>query len=117
MNTQALNMAKTLYQRGDWAGAANALSQVKAAGEVCGEADHLRGNAFMKLGMFNEAAGAYAEALAALAALREPIDRFFTDVLVMDDDPKVRDNRLRLLNRFASVFGDVADIGALARKK
>lgn len=63
------------------------------------------------------AAGAYAEALAALAALREPIDRFFTDVLVMDDDPKVRDNRLRLLNRFASVFGDVADIGALARKK
>lgn len=64
MNTQALNMAKTLYQRGDWAGAANALSQVKAAGEVCGEADHLRGNAFMKLGMFNEAAGAYAEALA-----------------------------------------------------
>lgn len=63
------------------------------------------------------AAGAYTEALAALAALREPIDRFFTDVLVMDDDPKVRDNRLRLLNRFASVFGDVADIGALARKK
>lgn len=62
-------------------------------------------------------AGAYAEALAALAALREPIDRFFTDVLVMDDDPKVRDNRLRLLNRFASAFGDVADIGALARKK
>lgn len=62
-------------------------------------------------------AGAYVEALAALAALREPIDRFFTDVLVMDDDPKVRDNRLRLLNRFASVFGDVADIGALARKK
>ena len=63
------------------------------------------------------AAGAYADALAALAALREPIDRFFTDVLVMDDDPKVRENRLRLLNRFASVFGDVADIGALARKK
>lgn len=62
-------------------------------------------------------AGAYAEALAALAALREPIDRFFTDVLVMDDDPKVRDNRLRLLNRFASAFGDVADIGVLARKK
>lgn len=62
-------------------------------------------------------AGAYVEALAALAALREPIDRFFTDVLVMDDDPKVRDNRLRLLNRFASVFGDVADIGTLARKK
>ena len=67
MNTQALNMAKSLYQRGDWAGAANALSQVKAPGEVCGEADHLRGNALMKLGMFNEAAAAYADALADVA--------------------------------------------------
>ena len=62
------------------------------------------------------AAGDYEEALAALAALREPIDRFFGDVMVMDEDESVRDNRLRLLNRFAAVFSDVADIGALARK-
>jgi len=35
----------------------------------------------------------------------------------MDEDTGLRENRLRLLNRFASVFTDVADIGALSRKK
>ncbi|MCI1665313.1 MAG: glycine--tRNA ligase subunit beta [Atopobiaceae bacterium] len=61
--------------------------------------------------------GEYSAAIAALANLREPIDRFFDEVLVMDDDEAIRTNRVRLLNRFAGVFGDVADIGALARKK
>ncbi len=56
-------------------------------------------------------------ACAALAELREPIDRFFDDVLVMDSDTRVRENRLRLLNRFAAVFGGVANIGALSKKK
>ena len=59
----------------------------------------------------------FAGACGALAELREPIDRFFDDVLVMDEDIEVRENRLRLLNRFAGVFSDVADIGALSRKK
>ena len=58
----------------------------------------------------------YEGSLAALASLREPIDRFFSDVLVMDEDERVRDNRLRLLNRFSHVFDGVANIGALARK-
>ena len=57
------------------------------------------------------------EAIASLAALREPIDRFFDDVLVMDDDVAVRENRLRLLNRFESAFTGVANIGALAKKR
>jgi len=35
----------------------------------------------------------------------------------MDEDTGVRNNRLRLLNRFAGVFSGVADIGALARKR
>lgn len=55
-------------------------------------------------------------AIASLASLREPIDRFFDDVLVMDDDQALRENRLRLLNRFEAVFGGVANIGALARR-
>lgn len=59
----------------------------------------------------------YAAALTALAELRAPIDRFFDDVLVMDEDTAVRENRLRLLNRFVEVFAGVADIGALSRKK
>lgn len=63
------------------------------------------------------ATGDFDAACEALAGLRGPIDRFFTDVLVMDPDPAVRDNRLRLLNRFAGVFGDVADIGALSKRK
>ena len=56
-------------------------------------------------------------AIAALAALRAPIDAFFEDVMVMDEDAQLRDNRLRLLNRFESVFVDVANIGELAKKK
>ncbi len=56
-------------------------------------------------------------ACGALAALKEPIDRFFDDVLVMDEHDDVRENRLRLLNRFACVFAGVADISALSRKK
>ena len=67
MNTQAFELAKTAYKSGDWAGAVSALAGVKGAGEACGEADHLRGNALMKLGMFPEAAEAYGEALADVA--------------------------------------------------
>ncbi|MCD8200381.1 MAG: glycine--tRNA ligase subunit beta [Coriobacteriaceae bacterium] len=60
------------------------------------------------------AAGDYPAALSALATLRGPIDTFFDDVLVMDEDAALRDNRLRLLNRFAAVFERVADISKLS---
>ena len=59
----------------------------------------------------------FRSATRALGKLRKPIDKFFDDVLVMDDDTTVRGNRLRLLNRFTQVFEHVADIGALSRKK
>lgn len=61
------------------------------------------------------AADDYAAALAALAALRGPIDTFFADVLIMDEDVSVRENRLRLLNRFVGVFSNVADFGKMAK--
>lgn len=57
----------------------------------------------------------YPQALAALAALRKPIDLFFEKVMVMDEDEAVRANRLKLLNRFVAVFQDVADFGKLAK--
>ena len=57
----------------------------------------------------------FSDALAALAALRGPIDRFFEDVLVMDEDLEVRNRRLVLLNRFAAPFAGVADFAALAK--
>ncbi len=63
------------------------------------------------------AADDYAGALAALAALRGPIDRFFEDVLVMDEDAALRENRLRLLNSFVAAFAQVADFGAMAKAK
>ena len=59
----------------------------------------------------------FSAVIAALASLREPIDRFFDEVLVMDENEALRTNRLRLLNRFAAVFADVANIGELAKKK
>jgi glycyl-tRNA synthetase beta chain len=62
-------------------------------------------------------AGKFDDAIAALAMLREPIDRFFEDVLVMDKDEAVRNNRLRLLNRFEGAFRGVANVGAMAKKK
>ena len=58
-----------------------------------------------------------AAVIAALAALREPIDAFFADVMVMDEDEALRANRLRLLNNLVEVFSGVANIGELARKK
>ncbi len=74
-----------------------------------------------KLGEKNVAAALeisdFDAACSALADLKEPIDRFFNDVLVMDEDISVRENRLRLLNRFSQVFAGVADISALSRKK
>lgn len=57
----------------------------------------------------------YPEALAHLAALRAPIDEFFENVMVMDEDTAVRENRLKLLNKFVEVFSGVADFGLLAK--
>lgn len=60
------------------------------------------------------AIGDHVTALGVLARLRGPIDAFFDAVLVMDPDPALRDNRLRLLNRFVAVFSRFADFGKLA---
>jgi glycyl-tRNA synthetase beta chain len=57
--------------------------------------------------------GDYHARLRSLAGLREPVDRFFDDVLVMAEDPKVRGNRLALLNETLSLFYRIADISKL----
>ncbi|MGP4845421.1 glycine--tRNA ligase subunit beta [Marinobacter sp. 1Y8] len=59
------------------------------------------------------AKGDCAPALAALADLREPVDRFFEEVMVMAEDERVRNNRLSLLNRLRNLFLQVADISLL----
>lgn len=58
----------------------------------------------------------YEGALRALAALRVPIDTFFDEVMIMDDDPVKRANRLALLNRFVGVFSSVADFSHLVKQ-
>ena len=57
--------------------------------------------------------GDYEARLRSLATLRGPIDRFFDDVLVMAEDPKLRENRLGLLARTLSLFYRIADISKL----
>ena len=63
------------------------------------------------------AADDYAAALAALAKLRAPIDAFFDAVMVKDPDAALRSMRMQLLNRFVSVFSDVADFGKMAETR
>ena len=63
------------------------------------------------------AADDYPSALAELASLRKPVDLFFERVMVMDEDRALRENRLRLLNRFVAVFEGVADFGKMAKGK
>jgi glycyl-tRNA synthetase beta chain len=56
----------------------------------------------------------YAEALTALAELREPVDTFFDDVMVNVEDKATRRNRLALLSQLRALFLDVADISRLS---
>lgn len=59
------------------------------------------------------AAGNYQDALVQLAALREPVDAFFDNVMVMAEDDAVRVNRLTLLSKLRELFLQVADISVL----
>ncbi|BAQ16504.1 glycine--tRNA ligase subunit beta [Methyloceanibacter caenitepidi] len=53
-------------------------------------------------------------AMSAMAKLRAPVDAFFDSVTVNADDPKLRDNRLRLLNRIRNTTKTVADFSKIA---
>ena len=55
----------------------------------------------------------FAEALRALARLRDPVDRFFTDVRVVVPDETLRNNRFALLNRLNDLLNRVANISRL----
>ncbi|ARU54137.1 glycyl-tRNA synthetase subunit beta [Oleiphilus messinensis] len=59
------------------------------------------------------AEGDYEAALTELAALRQSVDQFFDDVMVMADDMAIRNNRLALLSSLRNLFLQVADISLL----
>ncbi|MDP9591624.1 UNVERIFIED_ORG: glycyl-tRNA synthetase beta chain [Shinella zoogloeoides] len=56
----------------------------------------------------------FRSAMAALSTLRAPVDQFFTDVLVNDEDPAIRANRLALLSSIRAATGTVADFSKIA---
>jgi len=55
----------------------------------------------------------YANALGRLAQLRPPVDAFFEKVMVMDEDPRLRKNRLALLAQLHGLFIGIADLSRL----
>jgi glycyl-tRNA synthetase beta chain len=56
----------------------------------------------------------FVELLRTLVALSAPIDQFFADVMVMDPNSELRDNRLALLQQLHQKMNLVADLGKLA---
>ena len=59
----------------------------------------------------------YQQALEQLAVIKPAVDRFFDEVLVMDENPAVRNNRLALLSRLRALFLQVADISFLHKSQ
>lgn len=55
----------------------------------------------------------YSQALAAMLTMKEPVDRFFEQVMVMDENPAVRGNRLNLLTGLAALVRQVGDISRM----
>ena len=56
----------------------------------------------------------YTGALKALASVRNQVDRFFDEVMVMAEEPLLRQNRLALLNQLGRTMNCVADIAELS---
>ncbi|WP_108518525.1 glycine--tRNA ligase subunit beta [Bradyrhizobium algeriense] len=55
----------------------------------------------------------FASAMSAMAKLRPAVDAFFDKVKVNDDEPKVRENRLKLLNEVRAATRAVADFSKI----
>jgi glycyl-tRNA synthetase beta chain len=84
-----------LYKLGEEKALAKAIDQVKSeAGAAVAKED-------------------FAAAMSAMAKLRPPVYAFFDKVRVNDDDPKVRENRLKLLNEIRAATRAVADFSKI----
>ena len=55
----------------------------------------------------------YLSGLNQLSGLRPVVDEFFDHVMVMAEDPRIRDNRLALLSTLVQQFRQVADFSRL----
>jgi len=103
---------------------ANILRQAGAAGAADVDREMLEAGAEQSLYEALEAAREavrpllearhYTDALSRLATLRQPVDRYFDDVLVMVDDEALRANRIALLGAVRNLFLRIADISRLS---
>lgn len=101
----------------------NILRKAPAAAGAAIQIEHLRESAEVKLydamrALQEGVAAATAErqytaALGRLSQLRPAVDAFFDQVMVMDEDPQLRSNRLNLLAQLQALFGGVADLSRL----
>ena len=57
--------------------------------------------------------GKFILALGEITKLVSPVDKFFDVVLVMTDDRRIRENRLRLLNRLSRIFSAIVDLSQI----
>jgi glycyl-tRNA synthetase beta chain len=81
------------------------LDEEKALAKAIGEAKTEAGAAVAKED--------FAAAMRAMAKLRPAVDAFFDKVKVNDDDAKIRENRLKLLNEIRSATRAVADFSKI----
>jgi glycyl-tRNA synthetase beta chain len=56
----------------------------------------------------------YSDSLLHMKELKEPVDAFFDNVMVMDEDPKIRENRLSMLAEIKNLFFKIADFSKLS---
>jgi glycyl-tRNA synthetase beta chain len=59
----------------------------------------------------------YSQALAVLLTMKEPVDHFFEQVMVMAEQPTVRRNRLNLLTELAALIRQVGDISRMSAEQ
>ena len=57
--------------------------------------------------------GDYQSALTKLSSLKNPVDQFFDDVMVMADDEALKNNRIALLKQIGDLFLQAADLSRL----
>jgi glycyl-tRNA synthetase beta chain len=79
---------------------------------LAGSAPHVAGTA----DRYREQ-GKFREALSEISTLRPAIDGFFDKVMVMDQDERVRANRLALLQKLLNDFSKVADFSEIVTEK
>ena len=124
---KALSVFLTLPEAASLAAAnkrtANILRKSGAATSTQVNVEHLRDPAEVRLfdamrSLQESVTGAvaqreYTRALGTLAQLRPAVDAFFEQVMVMDEDPRLRANRLGLLAQLHGLFGGIADLSRL----